>query len=422
MSNKYKYASVNEAPVYESVINDEGKKIINRILMGTYVKIIKEEVNWYKVRTAGPDGWMQKNLLSDVMGLKVFYLDVGQGDSVLIEIGKYKILIDGGPDNSMYNYLTKYQYKYLLENNKKVKIDYMFISHFDMDHYKGYIKLLGNQGFEFVNICHPGILKFASKGNPYNTGLGNTIKMNSKIYLTKIFNNLLNVNEPASFNRDVKNFMNVLTAANNQGRVKKVIRIGAGDIIIKEKIDGIDFKLEILAPFTEKAGNKNAFIYWEDEGKTINGHSLIIKITYGKKTFLFGGDLNTLSENYLMEKYKNKNKNPFEVDVAKSCHHGSSDFSEKFMNLVNPYATVISSGDNESFSHPRADAIGCAGKYSKSKRPLVYSTELARSTNLKKGKILYGMINARCNGNDIYISQMKEARNNRDLWDSYLVK
>jgi competence protein ComEC len=122
--------------------------------------------------------------------------------------------------------------------------------------------------------------------------------------------------------------------------------------------------------------NKNAYVYWTDDAVTINGYSLVLKITFGTHTFLFGGDLNTKSETYLMQKHAPLN--PFEVDVAKSCHYGSSDFTEVFMQLVNPFATVIFSGDNESFSHPRADAVGCAGRYTKGKkRPLVYSTELA---------------------------------------------
>lgn len=99
-----------------------------------------------------------------------------------------------------------------------------------------------------------------------------------------------------------------------------------------------------------------------------------------------------------------------------------SDFSEAFMEKVNAYATVISSGDNEGYSHPRADAIGCAGKYSRSKRPLVYSTELARSVDLKNNRILFGMINLRCNGKDIFMSQMKEQKKDADLWDAYEVK
>ncbi|MCB9514343.1 MAG: hypothetical protein H6694_08530, partial [Candidatus Latescibacteria bacterium] len=110
--------------------------------------------------------------------------------------------------------------------------------------------------------------------------------------------------------------------------------------------------------------------------------------------------------------------NPFQVDVAKSCHHGSADFTVDFMRRVNPFATVISSGDNESYSHPRADALGCAGRYSRGSRPKVFSTELARSVS-SGGDILYGMINCRTDGKRIVMAQMKEKRTGADIWDSY---
>jgi len=411
------YAAANEAPVYESVTNNTGKKIINKILLGTYVKIIEDAGDYYKVVTAGPDGFMAKVHLSDKMGLKIFYLDVGQGDGALIEIGPLKILIDAGPANNMHNYLTKWQYTYLINARQPVHIDYVFISHFDIDHYKGFIKLLSNPQFTFGTIFHPGILKFAATGNPYNSGLGNTVLSEGKKYLTKTFDNLLSSTEPAAFNRDITNFMEALLAARVQGRVGKVKRLKAGDKVVNQLIEGHLFKMELLAPFTEKISNRHCFRYFKEEGITINGHSLVIKISYGSRSFLFGGDLNSAAERYLMERYGVTN--PFDVDVAKSCHHGSSDFTEDFMQLVNPYATVISSGDNESFSHPRADAIGCAGKYAKGKRPLVYSTELARSINLKSKEVLFGMINLRCNGTAIYMSQMKETNRPSDLWDSY---
>ncbi len=421
MSN-FKYAAINEAPIYESVKNNKGQKPVNKILMGTYVRVLESAGDWYKIVTAGtpmPGAWMHKDTLTDNMGLKVFFLDVGQGDGVLLEIGKYKILIDAGPDSSMFNYLTKWQYKYLLTANKPVHIDYLIVSHFDKDHYNGFTKILEHPGFTFGTICHPGILKFAG-GHPYATGLGNTVKNGTDTILTQVFNNLTTTNSAVPFNSYITPFIAKLQTAFGEGRVGKARRYEAGEVILKKKIEGQDFTLEVLGPFTEKVGNKKGFLYWKDDGKTINGHSLVIKATYGSRTFLLGGDLNTYSQNYLISKYPDQN--PFEVDVAKSCHHGSSEFTEKFMKMINPYATVISSGDNESHSHPRADAIGCAGKYSKSKRPLVYSTELARSTNLKKNEILFGLINMRCNGTDIYMSQMKEARNSYDIWDSYEVK
>jgi competence protein ComEC len=413
----FKYSAKSEAPVYEMVTNNTGKKIINKILLGSYVKIINENGDYYEVVTAGPNGWMKKTDLADNMGIKIFYLDVGQGDGMLIEVGNIKILIDAGPGNNMHNYLTKWQYSYLINSNQPIHIDYLFVSHFDIDHYKGLIKILANKQFTFGTIFHPGILKFTATGNPYTTGLGDTITKGGNKYLTKLFDNLLNVNESVGFNRDVSNFMEALLLAGQEGRVTKVKRIRAGDSVINTIIEGQPFKIEALAPFTEKIGNKICYLYFKDEGITINGHSVVLKMSFGTRTFLFGGDLNTMSEEYLMRQYGTKN--PFEVDVAKSCHHGSSDFSERFMQLINPYATVISSGDNESFSHPRADAIGCAGKYSKGIRPLVYSTELARSVNLKNKEVLFGLINLRSNGREIFISQMKEASNPADLWDSY---
>lgn len=413
----FKYAAINEAPVYETVSLNVGKKIINRILQGTYVTVADELGDYYKVKTAGPDGWMKKTDLGDEMGLKIFYLDVGQGDGALIEVGDFKILVDAGPGDNMHNYLTKWQYTYLLNTNQPIHIDYVFISHFDLDHYKGIIKILANKHFTFGSIFHPGILKFAASGNPYNSGLGDIVNRDGSKYLTKVFDNLLTANEPAAFNRDITNFMGALLQANTAGRVAKVKRLKAGDTVINTMIGANKFKIEVLAPFTEKISNKTSFLYFKDDGITINGHSIVLKISYGSRSFLFGGDLNTMSENYLMQKYPNNN--PFEVDVAKSCHHGSSDFTEAFMQLVNPLATVISSGDNEIFSHPRADAIGCAGKYSRSNRPLVYSTELARSVNLRKNELLFGMINLRCNGNDLYMAQMKESRNPADVWDAY---
>ena len=419
MAATFKYAATNEAPIFETVVNGVGKKTINKVLMGTYITVTAEDGAFYKVKAFSKEGWMKKTDLSDNMGFKIFYLDVGQGDGVLIEVGKIRILIDAGPATNMYSYLTKWQYTYLLNYNKKVHIDYVFISHFDTDHYKGVIKILEDKRFTFGTIHHAGILKFAATGNPYNTGLGDTVTSNGVKYLTKVFDNLLTAAEPANFNRDVTSFMEALLTANRQGRITKVKRLTAGDKAVNEIIEGNNFTIDVLAPFTEKVNNKNAFVYWTDDGITINGHSLVLKITFGTRTFLFGGDLNTKSETYLMQKYGVLN--PFETDVAKSCHHGSSDFTEKFMQLINPYATVISSGDNESFSHPRADAIGCAGRYSRGPRPLVYSTELARSVDLRSRTILFGMINCRCNGSKIYISQMKEVKNYADLWDSYQV-
>ncbi len=60
---------------------------------------------------------------------------------------------------------------------------------------------------------------------------------------------------------------------------------------------------------------------------------------------------------------------------------------------MNALVTVVSSGDDEPFAHPRPDgpdALGALGKWGRGTRPLIFSTELARSAreNIKQVQAL----------------------------------
>ena len=80
--------------------------------------VLNEEVDgWLKVRAFGKVGWVHKNDTRTDMGLKVFFIDVGQGDACLIEAPGKRILIDGGKNSSVRRYFTKWKYKWLLNNN-----------------------------------------------------------------------------------------------------------------------------------------------------------------------------------------------------------------------------------------------------------------------------------------------------------------
>jgi len=74
--------------------------------------------------------------------------------------------------------------------------------------------------------------------------------------------------------------------------------------------------------------------------------------------------------------------------VAKGCHHGSDDVSYEFLQAMNATATVISSGDNESHSHPRPKIVAASGitgrvyvRDDELITPLIYSTEVSRSVS-----------------------------------------
>ena len=118
------------------------------------------------------------------------------------------------------------------------------------------------------------------------------------------------------------------------------------------------------------------------------------------------------------------------MDISKSCHHGSADFTSEFLRATNPIVTVISSGDEESYAHPRPDTLGTIGKYSRGKRSLIFSTELARSgkeflelknisaqKKLERVVTVYGMINVRTDGEKVIIAQKLEKSGSSTNWD-----
>lgn len=214
---------------------------------------------------------------------------------------------------------------------------------------------------------------------------------------------------------------------------------------------------------------------FSSKGKTKNGHSIVLKLKIGDISILLGGDLNIPAEEYLLEhytgldtKFKNSEeenefidvaRKTFECDIAKSCHHGSADFSSLFLKCVNPAVTVISSGDEESHSHPRPDTLGAIGVHGRGERPLIFSTELARShreletksiekiadikAKMKKAKkqktidslndklqeeydllqkrnvTVYGAINVRTDGERCIIAQKLEKGKGGKRWDIY---
>jgi beta-lactamase superfamily II metal-dependent hydrolase len=383
---------------------------------------------WEKVTAFGTDGWIAKSAIGDSPGFKCFYIDVGQGDAALIEVGNdqngMKMLIDGGPSDNVGRYLSKWQYKYYFDKSIKVHFDYVFISHFDKDHYNGLIDIINDDHYTFGTIYHNGIAKFnkekESYPKEYTTGLGKKVKEGDAYYLTTCFDtidDLAALKAKGGMLDLQEKFLAAVQNAKAQNRLQDFRRMDYQTALPSKKINGKQFKMQVLAPVCSTIGSGLAFKYFDDDSHTINGHSLVIKLKYGKKSFLFGGDLNIPSEEHLLAHYQGENV--FKTDVAKSCHHGSSEFTTEFMKAVNPFATVFSSGDNESYSHPRADAIGCAGKYARSDRPLVFSTELARSTNAKTDAVKYGMINLRCDGDKMIMAQMKEVSTNGDVWDLY---
>lgn len=78
----------------------------------------------------------------------------------------------------------------------------------------------------------------------------------------------------------------------------------------------------------------------------LNNTSIVLKLEYGKTSYLFTGDATDKTEEKIIDK-------DIEADVLKIGHHGSSYSStESFLNKVKPKYAIIQVGNDNKYNHP----------------------------------------------------------------------
>lgn len=398
------------------------------VLLGAWLGVIVDDSGdgWIKVRAFGKEGWVRAVDTRADCATKFFFVDVGQGDAVLVETPTKRFVVDGGKGQNFARYLRGYKYKWLLKAGHRVHFDAIFVSHFDADHFAGLTTLIEDPKFTIGTVFHNGIARFnrtsAQRPADYDTDLGKTAVDNNGHRAT-LLTTFSTLNQAVAL-RDkggpgqggmmssFEKFVTACEGAHRQGRLNALKRLTRAS----GRLDGFgDLDVEVLGPVPQ-AGHQNRFDWFDDSSHTRNGHSVVLKITAGTRSFLLGGDLNVQAENHLLATV---GPAPFRVDVAKACHHGSSEFTTAFLKAVSPLMTVISSGDNQNYGHPQPDTVGAIGKHSRGSRPLVFSTELARSTTA--ARIHYGLINVRTDGSQVVGAQMFERRRAGDMWNSFVL-
>ena len=85
----------------------------------------------------------------------------------------------------------------------------------------------------------------------------------------------------------------------------------------------------------------------------VNNSSVVLRIVYGKVSFLFTGDISEEAEGWLVRQGAH-----LDSDVLKVAHHGSrTSSSEDFLDKVTPRIVVVSVGKENSFGHPHPETL-----------------------------------------------------------------
>lgn len=103
---------------------------------------------------------------------------------------------------------------------------------------------------------------------------------------------------------------------------------------------------------TFKLGEADFEVIYTGTGeKDLNEASIILRMIFGNKTYLFTGDTTEEVEETIL------NSN-IDVDVLKVAHHGSKySSSEEFLNIATPEYAIISAGEGNSYGHPEPETL-----------------------------------------------------------------
>lgn len=240
--------------------------------------------------------WFFSDLKADE-NLHIYFLDVGQGDSIYARrMNNFDLLIDGGPGSKILSELGKIMPFY------DHKIDYIILTHPHADHLSGLIEVLRR----------------------YEVG---QIVATDAVHTTA----------------EYQQWLELIRQKNIPYKLAR-----AGEEI---NLDS-EVKLKILWP-TESYTNKNV--------DNLNNTSVVAKLVYNKFSVLLPGDAEEEVQKELLkaENCQPKAGNcELKADILKVAHHGSSNGSNiNFLKAVDPFVAIISVGKDNKFGHPAPDTL-----------------------------------------------------------------
>ncbi len=350
--------------------------------------------------------------------LKVNFVDVQQGDGAVIEAPDGKIILVDGGDNQMFARYLAGRFRGTSAAKPK-NIECILVTHGDADHFSGLPEiqksetnsnLLKRLFIRPKRIYHNGIVKRPSRMNGKNVPerelLGATQKTAEGIFITGLEEDLLAVDD-AQLNQPFKAWKTALVEYHKRSKLI-FRRLAFGDSKAFEFFNKGNLRIDVLGPLPATVDGKPALKFLGEPPRgprlgheslelvnnsfkglsashTINGHSIVFRLSYGSFSYLFAGDLNDEASRFLTVQHNNGALS-LRSEVLKVPHHGSADFSGAFIRAVAPVVNVVSSGDENArkeYIHPRATLMGALGKWSRVEEPLIFVTELVAFFNVE---------------------------------------
>lgn len=222
-------------------------------------------------------------------GLMITFMDVGQGDGILLRYqNKMTCMIDGGSTDC--KNVGKYRIIPFLKSQGVDRLDYLFVTHADNDHVSGVKEVMEASkagGVRVVNLVLPDM---GMKDEEYENLV--RIAKNNKI---------------------------------------KCLKMSAGDRIQKDEL-----MLTCLHPDSDFRAQER------------NGYSMVLEISYKDFQGLFTGDISIQEESAIWKRMVYK-----DYDFLKIAHHGSEkSTSTRFLERIRPYIAIISCGADNKYGHP----------------------------------------------------------------------
>lgn len=261
--------------------------------------------------------------------LTVQFIDVGQGDCVLVQKGGLNLLIDAGgrPGEFITGSGTGDQVvlPYLRRIGVK-RLDALFITHPHEDHAGGAHAVLQGLPVSLIVISPvKGAVSGDSRDDGLSAGAGTEPAGQSR---SAVFSRVPAGDVPGAYRTLLEEAI---------ARGVNVQEAGAGDIM---ELDNMT-EIEVLSPDRERT-----------EFKDLNDASLVLKLTCGRQKFLLTGDAGPDEQKELIG-----DNADISAGVLKVPHHGSRSLLPEFVKRVGADSAVISVGAHNTFGHPSQSTL-----------------------------------------------------------------